>query len=331
MKLSYLNLTTTDPTINLATEQYVFEQLPKDRTYFMLWQNDNAIIIGKHQNTLAEINEKYVKENNISVVRRLSGGGAVYHDLGNLNFTFITDANKQANIDFHLFCQPIVKTLKSIGIHAEINGRNDITIDGKKFSGNSQLIRDGRVLHHGTILFQSDLTIVGKALQVNAEKIQAKGVKSVRSRVTNVSEHLTERISLKDFRKLLLENILASQNGEEYILSDKDTLAIEEIANHRYRTWQWNYGSCPQCTMMKKSRIEGCGTIEAYITLKHGVISEMTFMGDFFSAIDPALLAEKFIGLRPEYNIYKNVLQNIDISKYFAGLTTEDFLKFITQ
>ena len=173
MKLSYLNLTTTDPTINLATEQYVFEQLPKDRTYFMLWQNDNAIIIGKHQNTLAEINEKYVKENNISVVRRLSGGGAVYHDLGNLNFTFITDANKQANIDFHLFCQPIVKTLKSIGIHAEINGRNDITIDGKKFSGNSQLIRDGRVLHHGTILFQSDLTIVGKALQVNAEKIQA--------------------------------------------------------------------------------------------------------------------------------------------------------------
>ena len=157
MKLSYLNLATTDPTINLATEQYVFENLPKDRAYFMLWQHAPSVIIGKPQNTLAEINESYIRQTGIHVVRRLSGGGAVYHDLGNLNFTFVTDAKDQGNINFELFCQPVINALKAIGIDAKLNGRNDITIDGKKFSGNSQYIKDGRVLHHGTILFNSDL------------------------------------------------------------------------------------------------------------------------------------------------------------------------------
>ena len=331
MKLSYLNLTTTDPAINLATEQFVFENLPKDRTYFILWQNDNAIIVGKHQNTLAEINETYVKENSISVVRRLSGGGAVYHDLGNLNFTFITDANYQANIDFQLFCQPVLKTLASIGVSAEINGRNDITINGQKFSGNSQLIRNGRVLHHGTILFNSDLSVVSKALQVDAEKIKAKGVQSVRSRVTNVREHLKDNISLEKFRFLLLENVLSQQPGSEYVLGDEDLLQIEEIANNRYRTWQWNYGTCPPCTMVKKCRIDGCGTIEAHITIKHGFISEIHFMGDFFCASDPSQLSAFLIGIRPEYQDYEKALGQVDIGKYFAGLSKEQFLKFITQ
>jgi len=143
MRLDYLDLTCTDPSRNLAMEQHVFDALPRDRAYFMLWQNDNAIIIGKHQNTLAEINEPYVRAHGIRVVRRLSGGGAVYHDLGNLNFTFITDAGDTAKLDFRLFCLPIVRTLEGFGVHAEVNGRNDITIDGKKFSGNSQYLRRG--------------------------------------------------------------------------------------------------------------------------------------------------------------------------------------------
>ena len=155
MKLSYLDLMTTDPSYNLAMEQYVFDCLPRDRMYFMLWQNDNAIIVGKYQNTISEINEQAVRERGIRVVRRLSGGGAVYHDMGNLNFTFITDAGGSSALDMKLFCAPVVRTLAALGVKAEVNGRNDITIDGKKFSGNSQYLRQGRVMHHGTIMFDS--------------------------------------------------------------------------------------------------------------------------------------------------------------------------------
>lgn len=331
MKLSYLNLRTTDPVINLATEQYVFDNLPRDRTYFMLWQNDNAIIIGKHQNTLAEINSTFVKENNIHVVRRLSGGGAVYHDLGNLNFTFITDAKEQESINFKLFCQPVVRTLEKLGIHAEIGGRNDITIDGQKFSGNSQYIKNGRVLHHGTILFHSDLSIVEKALQVDPAKIQAKGIKSVRSRVTNISEHLSQKISLETFRNLLLEQLLQEQSSEEYNLSADDILKIEKIAQERYGTWQWNYGRSPEYTMHKKMRFEGCGTVEAYITVDHGFISNISFAGDFFSILEPENLAVKFLGLKTDFDVYKEILKDIDVSAYFVGLTNEQFLTLLMQ
>ena len=297
----------------------------------MLWQNDNAIIVGKHQNTLAEINENFVRENNIKVVRRLSGGGAVYHDLGNLNFTFITDAIDQNNINFNLFCQPVINALKTLGVNAALNGRNDITIDGKKFSGNSQYIKDGRVLHHGTILFNSDLSVVSKALTIDAEKIHAKGVKSVHSRVTNVADYLLNQTTLEDFRALLLNNILTEQDGEEYLLTQDDTFAIDLIAKNRYKTWQWNYGHCPQCTLLKKSRVEGCGTLEAHITIEKGLISEIRFFGDFFSIKEPSELAKLFIGLRPEKDAYENTLKNVDVSQYFAGLTNTDFIKLITN
>jgi lipoate-protein ligase A len=166
MKLSYLNLATTDPAWNLAAEQYVFDCLPRDRMYVMLWQNDNAIIVGKYQNTLAEINRAFVEEHGIRVVRRLSGGGAVYHDLGNLNYTFISDAGNEPTVNFRVFCEPVVQALARLGVTAEINGRNDITIDERKFSGNAQYLREGRVMHHGTILFDAKLDTVQQALQV---------------------------------------------------------------------------------------------------------------------------------------------------------------------
>ena len=199
--MNYLNLFTTDPAFNLAVEEYVFDYLPKDRMYVMLWQNDNAIIIGKNQNTLAEINESYVREQGIRVVRRLSGGGAVYHDMGNLNFTVIADAQGE-NLDFGRFCALVVKALQRVGVQAEINGRNDMTIDGKKFSGNAQYLRQGRVMHHGTILFDSNASVLANALQVDEAKIQAKGVKSVRSRVTNVRPCLPEDMTLPQFRQI---------------------------------------------------------------------------------------------------------------------------------
>ena len=328
--MNYLNLTSTDPAFNLAVEEYVFDYLPRDRMYVMLWQNDNAIIIGKNQNTLAEINESYVKEQGIRVVRRLSGGGAVYHDMGNLNFTVIADAQGE-NLDFGRFCALVVKALQRVGVHAEINGRNDMTIDGKKFSGNAQYLRQGRVMHHGTILFDSNASVLANALQVDQAKIQAKGVKSVRSRVTNVRPCLPVDMTLPQFRQILLDTILEEEPGSEYILNEKDLAVIAKLKADRYDTWQWNYGHSPECTLHKKSRVEGCGTVEAFITLREGKISEIIFKGDFFGVNDPEQLAQKLIGCRPERASLEERLAATDVSRYFMGLSATDLVGILAD
>lgn len=330
MKLSYLDLQTTDPAFNLAMEQYVFDSLPRDRMYLMLWQNENAIIIGKHQNTLAEINESYVKEKNIRVVRRLSGGGAVYHDLGNLNFTLIAD-DRGGDMDFALFCQPVIHALQRLGVKAELNGRNDMTIEGQKFSGNAQYRKNGRVMHHGTLLFDTNSEILAGALQVSADKIQSKGVKSVRSRVTNIRPHLPQDMSLQAFRKFLLQTILEETPGQPYPLTEADLAAVEAIQKERYDTWQWNYGKDPACTLCKRRRFEGCGTVEAYLSLKKGLIEEVTFRGDFFSTEDPSALSPLLAGAPLTQEALDEALQGVDAGRYFHGLTREQLLALLLE
>ena len=328
--LTILNLTTTDPAFNLAAEQYVFDCLPKDRSYFMLWQNENAVIIGKYQNTLAEINRPYVEAHKIKVVRRLSGGGAVYHDLGNLNYTYITDAGELETLNMRVFCEPIVRALAEFGVTAEINGRNDMTIDGKKFSGNAQYLRHGRVMHHGTLLYNSDLSAVSKALQVDPEKIRAKGIESVRSRVTNIRRYMKEDVPLFVFREMLLEFIRRETESEDYEFSEEDVHEIERIRRERYDTWEWNYGKSPECTILKSDRVEGCGTIEAFITTDRGLITGIVFYGDFFSTKDPEELAQYFIGKKPDTDGFTQALEGIAVEQYFTGLTIEGLLKLLS-
>ena len=328
--MNYLNLTTTDPAFNLAVEEYVFDYLPRDRMYVMLWQNDNAIISGKNQNTLAEINEAYVKEQGIRVVRRLSGGGAVYHDMGNLNFTVIADAQGE-KLDFGRFCMLVVKALQRVGIKAEINGRNDMTIDGKKFSGNAQYLRQGRVMHHGTILFDSNAAVLANALKVDEAKIQAKGVKSVRSRVTNVRPCLPVDMTLPQFRQVLLDTILEEEPGEEYILNERDLAVVAKLKADRYDTWEWNYGHSPACTLHKKARVEGCGTVEAFITLREGTIWQIVFKGDFFGIADPEQLAAMLIGCRPDRASLEERLSRTDVSRYFMGMTVTELARILAD
>lgn len=328
-KLSYLNLYTTDPAWNLAAEQYVFDALPRDRTYFMLWQNDNAIIIGKHQNAAAEINQQFVRENGVRVVRRLSGGGAVYHDMGNLNFTFIADAGDMESINFKLFCQPVVAALAALGVTAEVNGRNDMTIDGQKFSGNSQYLKEGRVMHHGTIMFDSDLDRVAQALHVDQEKIAAKGVVSVRSRVTTVRQHMPHPVELEEFRRVLLDNILAQQPGEEYIFTEADKAQIARLREQRYATWEWNYGQSRECEMTKKKRFPACGGVETHLSTDHGVIEHIAFTGDFFSVVEPEVLAEKLVGVRLEEQNLREALAQEDAGRYFRGLKNEELIELL--
>ena len=329
MRWTFIDVTSTDPAFNLALEQYVFDTLPRDRNYFMLWRNDNAVIIGRHQNTLAEINEPYTRENGIRVVRRLSGGGAVYHDLGNLNFTYIQDSASGIQLDLGMFCRPLAEAISTLGAKAEVNGRNDITIDGKKFSGNAQYVKDGRVMHHGTILFDSDLSRAGLALTPDPEKIIAKGVKSVRSRMTTVREHLPGNISLAEFKAQLLETLFRGQPMERYTLTDADLAAVEELRRTRYDTWEWNYGGSPPCDLRRRKRVEGCGTVECRLTIREGRIHSASFCGDFFSIRDPQLLADRLVGLRPTGEDYQKALEGENISDYFVGLSEEDLINIL--
>ncbi|HQL40659.1 MAG TPA: lipoate--protein ligase family protein, partial [Anaerolineaceae bacterium] len=184
--MKVIQWTDTDAYFNLAAEEYVFDQLDREEDYLLLWQNRNAVVVGKHQNTIEEVNSQFIQEHGVQVVRRLSGGGAVYHDMGNLNFTFIGDAEGN-KFNFQKLSQPIVQTLQQMGVaDVHFSGRNDILIGEKKISGNAQFVRGNRLLHHGTLLFHSDLDMVSRVLTVKGDKIESKGVKSVRSRVTNI-------------------------------------------------------------------------------------------------------------------------------------------------
>ncbi len=330
-ELSYLLLPSTDAAFNLAAEQHVFDALPRDRSWCLLWQNRSAVVIGKYQNTLAEIDLPFVEKAGIQIVRRLSGGGAVYHDLGNLNFSFITDAGDTAALDMKLFCAPVVRTLAGLGVEAAVNGRNDISIDGQKFSGNAQYLRGGRILHHGTLLFDSDLTVVTRALRVDESKIRAKGLRSVRSRVTNIRPHLPVDIPLPVFRDRLLESILRETPGSEYRFTEADLAAIEELRRSRYACWDWNFGASPPCTLLKRRRFEGCGSVEAHIDVEHGRIRSLCFRGDFFSAAEPDELAARFAGLRPEREDYAAALADVDVSRFFLGLDREALLSLLSE
>lgn len=328
----YIESTSTDPYYNLALEQYVFDQLNREHNYFMLWQNANSIIIGKHQNTISEINAHYVKENGIRVARRLSGGGAVYHDLGNLNFTFIVDNNGQA-FDFSVFCKPIQKALASMGVSVEISGRNDMTIDGRKFSGNSQYAKNGRLLHHGTIMYNTDMSVLGNALNVSSDKIESKGIKSVRSRVTNVKPHMDDpNISMRRFWEALRRYMYAENEMEPYTLSPKDAHEVEKLRNEVYATWDWNYGASPAHSIKKERRIDGCGKIEVFADIDtRGTINAIRFYGDYFGNGNSAEVAALLEGTPLEESSLRDILRNIDVAHYFAGLNLESLIAVLLQ
>jgi lipoate-protein ligase A len=328
----YIKSEKTDPCYNLALEQFIFDSLDRRHSYFMLWQNHNSIIVGKHQNTAAEINAAFVNAHNISVVRRLSGGGAVYHDLGNLNFTFITTAGADNSIDFAAFCLPIQKALVSFGVPAEISGRNDMTVEGKKISGNAQYIRQGRVMHHGTLLYDSDLEMLSKALNVTDDKIESKGVKSVKSRVTNIRPYMKTDMRLEEFWASLKNYLFAAFDMREYGLCADEEAEVEKLKEKIYSQWNWNYGSSPPYNVRKSRRIDGCGTVEILLNVAtEGKIDNITFYGDFFGSDDPAQLAAMLAGRRFEHNELSAVLQNVTISRFFHNMDKETFFSLLFE
>ncbi len=323
----YIPSNETDPYHNLALEQYVFDSLPKEHSYFMLWQNDNSIIIGKHQNTVSEINSAYVAERGIRVARRLSGGGAVYHDMGNLNFTFITDSSCDG-FDFSMFCRPIQKALAYMGVSVDISGRNDMTIDGKKFSGNAQYIKKGRVMHHGTLMFDTDMSVLAGALNVSADKIESKGIKSVKSRVTNIKPYMRDQsVTTPLFWETLRQYMFRENGMENYALIEADLTDVARLRDEIYSTWDWNYGASPAYSVRKARRIEGCGNIEVFIDVdRQCIIVGAAFYGDYFGNGDSSELAGRLIGRRIEEADLRQALCGVDLCKYFAGMSLDSFI-----
>lgn len=318
-----------DPRINLAVEEYALNYLDPNEEYVILWQNEPTVVVGRNQNTVAEVNGPFIKERGIHVVRRLSGGGAVYHDLGNLNFTFIVDAQKERVSNFEYFTRPVIEALASLGVKAEFSGRNDITIDGKKFSGNAQYWSKNRLLHHGTILFNSDLDVVGQALNVQADKLQSKGVKSVRSRVTNIYPYMPNPISIEEFKAVLLEFLIPGKR-QDYTLSDAEWAVVQQLKEKRYARWEWNYGASPECEMEKQRRFPG-GKLELRFNVADGLIRDLTIFGDFFGRRDAAELAEQLNGTQFRESAVAEVLARVDFEEYFALISREEFLQCLFE
>ncbi len=317
----------TNPCFNLALEEYALKHLDIDDTIIILWQNAPSIIIGRNQNTIEEVNSKYVQEHNINVVRRLSGGGAVYHDLGNINYTFITTRGDDNINNFEKFTRPVIQTLKNLGAPAEFAGRNDITIDGKKFSGNAQYSFRNKLLHHGTILFDSDLSVVQEALNVKADKIQSKGIKSVRSRVTNIKPYLDNSITLEEFQNLLIKTMFSNvaKLTKVYNMTDKDLEEVNKLMNSRYIKWEWNFGESPDFNLQKSKRYQG-GNIDIRMDVKDGIIKNCKIFGDFFGQDDIKELSNLLVENKFEESSVLDTINNIDFSKYFHNINKEDFI-----
>ncbi|RSK25845.1 lipoate--protein ligase [Bacillus sp. HMF5848] len=320
----------TDPRINLAMEEFVLKHLNvENETYFLFYINEPSIIIGKNQNTIEEINTDYVAEQNLHVVRRLSGGGAVYHDLGNLNFSFITKDDGESFHNFKKFTEPVIQALHQLGVNAELSGRNDILAEGRKISGNAQFSTKGKMFSHGTLLFDSEMENVVKALNVKKDKIESKGIKSVRSRVANISEFLQEKVTILEFRQLLLEHIFGGKdNIQEYELTAEDWATIEQISKERYQNWDWNYGKSPKFNIQHSHRFP-VGQIDVRMEVTKGTIKACTIYGDFFGVGDVKDIESTLIGCRYDRQALEEALQDIDVKHYFGNIEKDDFIKLV--
>lgn len=321
----------TDPMINLALEEYVLQNFGLEDSFLLFYINEPSIIIGKNQNTIEEINTDYVEENNIKVVRRLSGGGAVYHDLGNLNYSFITKDDGDSFHNFAKFTEPVVKALNELGVPAVLEGRNDILVEGRKISGNAQFATKGRMFSHGTLMFDSEIEHVVAALNVNKEKIESKGIKSIRSRVANISEYLKEEMTMEQFKEHILRSIFNVDDVKDvpkHELTEEDWEKVHELSKNRYQKWEWNYGKSPSFNM-KASHKFPSGLLDVRLDVKKGIIENCKIYGDFFGIGEVEDIEQALIGVRHNREDVAEALKDIDIPHYLGKITKDDLINLI--
>ena len=317
----------TDAYFNLALEQYLLDT--KNDNIFMLWRNDRAVIIGKNQNAYAELDVDYVEKNNIKVVRRLTGGGAVFHDVGNINFSFIVPETEKAVLDFARFTRPIIEALKKLGIeNVCLSGRNDIMIGNRKISGNAQSSYNGKTLHHGTLLYSADLSMLSGALKVDAEKIKSKGIKSVRNRVCNIKDFLKTDMSVTEFMDYLEDYVAKETNSEIVNLTEDDITLTQKLADEKYSAWDWNFGKSKELSAQKKKRFD-FGSVAVDLTVEGGIINGIKISGDFFGVGDVSKIENILTDTRFETESLKCKINDKLIGECISGMTAEEFVSLL--
>lgn len=319
----YLETGSVDPGWNLAFEEYVLKT-KREGDWLILWQNRNAVIVGRNQNALAEIDRAFVEAHGIAVVRRNTGGGAVYHDLGNLNYSFITDAAENQTGADSRFTGPVVRTLRGLGLEAESSGRNDILVSGRKVSGTAQHRSGDRILHHGTLLFDSDPEMIAGSLNPDPTKFQSKGVKSVRSRVGNIRSFLPRDMTMGEFWDYL-KTALAADGIVPVSLQPEELDQIAALKAEKYDTWQWNYGASPKYDRVARRRFPG-GLLELHLTVKAGRIEGIRIFGDFLALRPVESLADALLGCPYRREDLTAVLDGMPLEDHLGTITAEQFL-----
>lgn len=295
--------------------------------FFLIYRNEPSVIVGKHQNTMAEINLEFIVRKAVPVIRRLSGGGTVYHDYGNINYTFITNGSEGNLVDFKKHTQPIIDVLLSLGVNARIGGKNDIRVGDKKISGNAEHLYKNRVLHHGTLLFNSNLDELNEAIRVDPNAYIDKAVKSIRSHVANISEYLKEDLAIEAFIASIVNHIKKQfANALDYYLSNNDIDAVNQLIAAKYSTWEWNYGYSPAYTLSKEVAI-GDKVLRIKVNVDKGIVSQVEFDGDDLISDRIRELEAHLIGCLHSNNAISERLSTIDLSRYLPHIAHEKLLE----
>ena len=325
--MRYIKNTSTNPYYNMAFDEYCLESLSIDEPVFFLWQNRPAVIVGFNQEVNTEVNLDYLKGNGIDLVRRVTGGGAVYHDLGNLNYT-IVGRSEDLERDYPEYASIMAKALQSLGVPATLSGRNDILVEGRKVSGFAKRVCKNRLMVHGTLMYNVDVDVLTKVLNPSNTKLQSKGIASVRSRVANLCEYLPNIPDIQTFSKQLEEILSHHYQDTEYQLSEEDLANIQLLTDQKFATWEWNYGRSPKATLTHSARL-ACGTVEIHLTLAENRISSCRFGGDFLGNLPATDLESALIEVIYDTENIQKRLSSFTISDYFDGVAMEELIKLI--
>ena len=321
----------TDAQVNLALEEHVFRNRPADEDVLLFYVNARAIIIGRNQHTVEEIDADVVAAREVQVVRRVSGGGAVYHDLGNLNFSFMTPEVHGRFNRYDLFTRPVIAALQKLGVPAELGGRNDILAGGRKISGNAQFATPTRMFSHGTLLLDSDLDAVTAALRPKPGKVESKGVKSIRSRVANIAEFLQAPLDVGALQDLILDEIFGTHDRARIptlALTDDDWAAVHALVESKYGAWRWNYGENPPSNVQRARRFPA-GELDVRLDVRDGRIESARIFGDFMGRLDVADLEALLRGVRHDREAIARALEGVSVADYVGDVAMEDVLELL--